>query len=56
MKTEMYISLEHVILPCTAPADMAINTISMLQIISMIQSLLLGFGLAVRRRPKLTEF
>jgi hypothetical protein len=56
MKTKMYIALEHVILPCAAPVDMPISAISMLQIVSTVQSLLLGFGLEFRRRPKLAEF
>jgi hypothetical protein len=56
MKTEMYISLEHVILPCAARVDMPISAISMLWIISTVQSLLLGFGLEFGRRSKLAEF
>jgi hypothetical protein len=36
--------------------DMPINAISMLQVLSTVQSLLLRFGLQFRRRPKLAEF
>jgi hypothetical protein len=36
--------------------DMPIGAISMLQIVSMVLSLLLRFGLKFRRRPKLVEF
>jgi hypothetical protein len=35
---------------------MSISAISMLQAVSMVQSLLLGFGLEFRRRPKLAGF
>jgi hypothetical protein len=35
---------------------MPTRAISMLQIISTVQSLFLGFGLEFRRRPKLAEF
>jgi hypothetical protein len=35
---------------------MPISAISMLRIISTVLSLLLGFGLKFRRRPKLAEF
>jgi hypothetical protein len=56
MKTEMYISFEHKILPSDAPSDMPISTISMLRVISTVQSLLLRFGLKLSRRPKLAKF
>jgi hypothetical protein len=35
---------------------MPISAISMLWIITVVHSLLLGFGLEFRRRPKLAEF
>jgi hypothetical protein len=36
--------------------DMPINAISMLRVVSMVQSLVLRFGLEFRRRLKLAEF
>jgi hypothetical protein len=55
LKIEMYVALEHVILPCTALPDMPISAISMLRIVSTVLSLLLGFGLKFSRRPKLAK-